>query len=141
MDLFQWAYNPLIRFALRRKLAVVGASVLLFLGSLVMFSRMGGEFIPTLEEGDLALNTRVMAGTSLTQNIAIVTRLETMIKAKFPEVKQVVSRIGAAEIPTDPMSVEVADVILVLKEKRTGQAPRPATTWLIKSKKLQTCLV
>lgn len=118
MDLFQRTYNPLIRFALRQKLAVVVASVLLFFGSLIMFSRMGGEFIPTLEEGDLALNTRVMAGSSLTQNVAILTRLEGMIKAKFPEVIQVVSRIGAAEIPTDPMSVEVADVIIVLKDKK-----------------------
>ncbi len=118
MDLFQRAYNPLIRFALRRKMVVVVLSILLFVGSLVMFSRMGGEFIPTLEEGDLALNTRIMAGSSLTQNIAIMARLEGMIKAKFPEVKQVVSRIGAAEIPTDPMSVEVADVIIVLKDKR-----------------------
>lgn len=118
MDVFQRAYNPLIRFALRRKIIVVAASVLLFVGSLVMFSRLGGEFIPTLEEGDLALNTRIMAGSSLTQNVAILTRLETMIKAKFPEVTQVVSRIGAAEIPTDPMSVEVADIIIVLKEKK-----------------------
>ena len=118
MDLFQRAYNPLIRFALRHKIAVLVASLGLFIGSVVMFSRMGGEFIPTLEEGDLALNTRIMAGSSLTQNIAILTRLEGMIKAKFPEVKQVVSRIGASEIPTDPMSVEVADIIVVLKDKK-----------------------
>lgn len=118
MDLFQRAYNPLIRFSLRHKVGVVLASLVLFIGSLVMFSRMGGEFIPTLEEGDLALNTRIMAGSSLTQNIAILTRLEGMIKSKFPEVKQVVSRIGSSEIPTDPMSVEVADIIVVLKDKK-----------------------
>ncbi len=118
MDVFQRIYSPMIRFALRQKTAVVAASVLMFLGSVFMFSKMGGEFIPTLEEGDLALNTRIMAGSSLTQNVVILTRLETMIKEKFPEVKQVVSRIGAAEIPTDPMSVEVADVIIVLKEKK-----------------------
>lgn len=118
MDMFQRAYHPLIQFALRRKRAVVLTSVALFIGSLVLFSRMGGEFIPTLEEGDLALNTRIMAGSSLTQNIAILTRLEGMIKSKFPEVKEVVSRIGASEIPTDPMSVEVADIIVVLKDKK-----------------------
>ena len=118
MDLFQRMYSPLIRFALRRKLAVVAASVLMFAGSLVMFSRMGGEFIPTLEEGDLALNTRIMAGSSLTQNVAILTRLEKMLKEKFPEVTEVVSRIGSSEIPTDPMSVEVADIIVVLKDKK-----------------------
>jgi cobalt-zinc-cadmium resistance protein CzcA len=118
ISFFQRAYNPLIRFAIHHKLAVVMASILLFFGSLVLFLRLGGEFIPTLEEGDLALNTRVMAGSSLTQNVAILTQLEEMIKLKFPEVKQVVSRIGSAEIPTDPMSVEVADVILVLKDKK-----------------------
>lgn len=117
MSLFQWMYNPLIRFALRQKAIVVGAAVIMFAISMVMFSRLGGEFIPTLDEGDLALNTRVMAGSSLTQNVTILTKLEKMIKAEFPEVKQVVSRIGAAEIPTDPMSVEVADVIIVLKDK------------------------
>jgi len=118
MDLFQRMYNPFIRFALRQKAVVVGVAVVMFVVSMVMFSRLGGEFIPTLEEGDLALNTRIMAGSSLTQNVAIMTRLEIMIKEKFPEVKQVVSRIGAAEIPTDPMSVEVADIIVVLKDKK-----------------------
>lgn len=117
IDFFQRLYNPLIRFALRRKVAVVVASAVLFVASVFMFTRLGGEFIPTLEEGDLAINTRVMAGSSLTQNIAIMTRVEKMLKAKFPEVKQIVSRIGAAEIPTDPMSVEVSDIIVVLQDK------------------------
>lgn len=118
MDLFQRMYNPLIHFALRRKAVVVGSAFVLFVVSLVMFSRLGGEFIPTLEEGDLALNTRIMAGSSLTQNVAILTRLEKMLKEKFPEVTEVVSRIGSSEIPTDPMSVEVADIIVVLKDKK-----------------------
>ena len=117
MDFFQWIYNPMIHFALRRKMVVLLTSVILFIGSLLLFLRMGGEFIPTLEEGDFALNTRIMAGSSLSQNVIIITRLETMLKEKFPEVKQVVSRIGSAEIPTDPMSVEVADIIISLKDK------------------------
>jgi len=117
MNFFQRAYNPLIHFALRKKIVVLATSIILFIGSLILFSRMGGEFIPTLEEGDLAINTRVLAGSSLTQNIEIVTRLETMLLKKFPEVKEVVTRIGAAEIPTDPMSVEIADLIVVLKDK------------------------
>jgi cobalt-zinc-cadmium resistance protein CzcA len=117
MNVMQRAYNPLIHFALRKKIVVITTSIILFIGSLILFSRMGGEFIPTLEEGDLAINTRVLAGSSLTQNIEIVTRLETMLLEKFPEVKEVVTRIGAAEIPTDPMSVEVADLIVILKDK------------------------
>lgn len=117
IDAFQKMYNPVIRFALRNKIAVVLISILLFVVSLFLFFSIGGEFIPTLEEGDLAINTRIMAGSSLSKNIEILTRLETMLKKEFPEVKQVVSRIGSAEIPTDPMSVEVADIIVVLKDK------------------------
>ena len=117
MDIFQKLYYPVIRFALNRKTTVVIISILLFTVSLFLFFRIGGEFIPTLEEGDLAINTRIMAGSSLSKNIEILTRLEIMLKKQFPEVKQVVSRIGSAEIPTDPMSVEVADIIVVLKDK------------------------
>lgn len=117
MDIFQKIYYPSICFALKRKIAVVLISILLFVVSMFLFFSIGGEFIPTLEEGDLAINTRIMAGSSLSKNIEILTRLEIMLKKEFPEVKQVVSRIGSAEIPTDPMSVEVADIIVVLKDK------------------------
>ncbi|MBA4057098.1 MAG: CusA/CzcA family heavy metal efflux RND transporter, partial [Marivirga sp.] len=118
IDGFQWIYNPVIRFSLKRKLVVVITAFVLFIVSLCVFNRLGGEFIPTLEEGDLAINTRIMAGSSLSQNIIMVTKLEGMLKKSFPEVKEVVSRIGSSEIPTDPMSVEVADIIVVLKDKR-----------------------
>lgn len=117
IDVCQKIYDPFIRFALRRKIAVVLVSILLFVVSMFLFFSIGGEFIPTLEEGDLAINTRIMAGSSLSKNIEILTRLEIILKEQFPEVKQVVSRIGSAEIPTDPMSVEVADIIVVLKDK------------------------
>lgn len=117
MDIFQKIYYPSICFALKRKIAVLLISILLFVVSMFLFFSIGGEFIPTLEEGDLAINTRIMAGSSLSKNIEILTRLEIMLKKEFPEVKQVVSRIGSAEIPTDPMSVEVADIIVVLKDK------------------------
>lgn len=117
MDFFQKIYYPSICFALKRKIAIVLISILLFVVSMFLFFSIGGEFIPTLEEGDLAINTRIMAGSSLSKNIEILTRLEIMLKKEFPEVKQVVSRIGSAEIPTDPMSVEVADMIVVLKDK------------------------
>jgi cobalt-zinc-cadmium resistance protein CzcA len=114
---FQWLYNPIIRFALNRKYTVIITSLLLFVSSLFLFSRLGGEFIPTLEEGDLAINTRIMPGSSLSQNIMILTKVEQKLKRNFPEIKDVVSRIGSSEIPTDPMSVEVGDIIVVLKDK------------------------
>lgn len=117
IDACQWVYNPIIRFALKGKIIVVIVAFTLFIGSLFIFKQLGGEFIPTLEEGDLAINTRIMAGSSLSQNIIMLTKMEDMLKKNFPEVKEVVSRIGSSEIPTDPMSVEVADIIVVLKDK------------------------
>ncbi len=117
IDACQWIYTPVINFALKRKYGIIITAVLLFIASMFVFKQLGGEFIPTLEEGDLAINTRIMAGSSLSQNINILTQLEKKLKKNFPEVIEVVSRIGAAEIPTDPMSVEVADIIVVLKDK------------------------
>lgn len=117
IDACQWMYNPIIRFSLKRKFTVVITAFVIFVISLFVFKSLGGEFIPTLEEGDLAINTKIMAGSSLSQNITMLTKLEEMLKKNFPEVKEVVSRIGSSEIPTDPMSFEVADMIVVLKDK------------------------
>lgn len=118
INAFQWIYTPVINFSLKRKYGVVFTTIALFIFSLFTFQRLGGEFIPTLEEGDLAINTRIMPGSSLSQNINILTQVETLLKKNFSEVKEVVTRIGASEIPTDPMSVEVADIIVVLKDKK-----------------------
>ncbi|MBN8695593.1 MAG: efflux RND transporter permease subunit [Bacteroidetes bacterium] len=117
IDACQWVYNPIIRFSLKRKFTVIITAFVIFVASLFVFKSLGGEFIPTLEEGDLAINTKIMAGSSLSQNITMLTKLEEMLKKNFPEVKEVVSRIGSSEIPTDPMSFEVADMIVVLKDK------------------------
>lgn len=117
IDRLQKIYHPVVVFALRQKTVVIGGAIVLFAAALLVFMRMGGEFIPTLEEGDLAINTRIMAGSSLEKNIEVMTKLETILKKEFPEVKQVVSKIGTSEIPTDPMPIEMADVMVVLKEK------------------------
>lgn len=117
MDFCQRVYYPIIALALRKKIVVITSAVVLLVASVIVFSRMGGEFIPTLEEGDLAINTRIMAGSSLSKNIEMLTKVEKLLMDEFPEIKQVVSRIGSSEIPTDPMSFEVADIIVVLKEK------------------------
>ena len=113
----QRIYMPIIKFSVRIKYSVVAFSILLFIGSLFVFNQLGGEFIPTLEEGDLAINTRVMPGSSLTQNILVISKVEAKLKKNFPEIIEVVSRIGSSEIPTDPMSVEVGDIIVTLKDK------------------------
>ncbi|RNI24056.1 CusA/CzcA family heavy metal efflux RND transporter [Rufibacter latericius] len=117
MDFFQRMYSPLITGALRLKAVVIIAAVVLFSLSLVIFSRMGSEFIPTLEEGDFALETRLLTGSSLSETIEKVSLASKILQERFPEVEEVISKIGAAEIPTDPMPMESADVTILLKDK------------------------
>lgn len=111
------AYSPLLECSLRNSRALIGAVVLLFAASIALFSQMGGEFIPNLEEGDLAAEVSMRQGTSLSQMIESCTKAEAILKKQFPEVKQAVSRIGSSEIPTDPMPVERADMMIALEPK------------------------
>lgn len=86
--------------------------------SILLFTRLGGEFIPNLEEGDFAVELSMEQGTSLNQMVKTCSLAEKLLKENFPEVKQAVSRIGSAEIPTDPMPVERADMMVALKPKK-----------------------
>ena len=110
-------YKPIINWALLNKRIVISLSVILLASSIWIFSRMGGEFVPTLDEGDFVIQPVLKTGTSLSKTIEITTRIEQILLDNFPEVEQVVSRIGAAEVPTDPMSMEESDVIIKLKPK------------------------
>ena len=111
-------YEPVLDKALRLKKMVLGIAIGLFVLAFVVFQNMGGEFIPTIEEGDLAINATIMTGSSLTQMIETTTKYEKILKAKFPEIKTIVAKIGSGEIPTDPMPIESADLIIVLKNKK-----------------------
>jgi len=110
-------YAPTIHWALLNKKIVLLFSLLLLASSFWLFTRMGGEFVPTLDEGDFVIQPVLKTGTSLSRTIEITTKIEQILIEKFPEVDQVVSRIGAAEVPTDPMSMEESDVIIKLKPK------------------------
>ncbi len=114
----QNAYRPLLTWAIDHRTTVlaVAASILLSVGYL--FTTLGGEFVPTLDEGDFVIQPVLKTGTSLSRTVEITTKIEQVIK-KFPEVNQVVTRIGAAEVPTDPMSMEETDVIITLNNKST----------------------
>lgn len=114
---FQRGYTPLLNAALRFKTAFVVATVVLFGISLYVFTRMGGEFIPTLEEGDLAMQQIMPTGTSLTESIEMTKRVQRTVLEDFPEITEVVTAIGSAEIPTDPMPVEIGDYTFVMKPK------------------------
>ena len=114
---FQRLYTPALNLALRLKAVFVLATVILFAFSFFVFTRMGGEFIPTLEEGDLAMQQILPAGTSLSQSIEMASIIQKKLLNDFPEIEDVVVNIGAAEIPTDPMPVEIGDYVLVMKPK------------------------
>ncbi|RKS03403.1 CusA/CzcA family heavy metal efflux RND transporter [Flavobacterium sp. 102] len=110
-------YNPLLEKALKIKGIIVGVAITLFAVSLWIFNSLGGEFIPTLDEGDIATHLIIASGSSLSQEIESTTKAEQILKAKFPEIKMIVTKIGSAEIPTDPMPVEAGDMIILLKDK------------------------
>ncbi len=118
LDWLHRAFNPLIAFALRRKLLVSVSAVLLFIVSLFLFNRLGSEFIPQLEEGDLAAGVMTLQGGSLSHTIDMVTKANKILLDSFPEVKHAVCKIGAGEIPTDPTPMETGDYIITLKDKR-----------------------
>ncbi|GAA3742953.1 hypothetical protein GCM10022422_28700 [Flavobacterium ginsengisoli] len=111
-------YTPLLKKALEFKKVVLSIAVALFALAFIIFQNMGGEFIPTIEEGDLAINATIMTGSSLTQMVETTTKYEQILKAKFPEIKTIVTKIGSGEIPTDPMPIESGDLIIVLKDKK-----------------------
>ena len=111
-------YEPTIRWALGAKKVVLGVAILILASTVYLFTTMGGEFVPTLDEGDFVIQPVLKTGTSLKNTIATTTQVEKILIENFPEVDQVVSRIGAAEVPTDPMSMEESDVIITLKPKK-----------------------
>ena len=110
-------YHPILLKSLQLKTIILSVSAGLLLFAIYLFSIMGGEFIPTLEEGDYAINFRNAGGSSLSKSIETSTKLEQILKSRFPEVVQVVTKIGSAEIPTDPMPIETGDLIVILKPK------------------------
>lgn len=93
----------------------VSAAFLALAISLFLFTKLGAEFIPTLDEGDFAMQMTLPAGSSLTESIEVSRLAEQVLKKEFPEIRHVVAKIGTAEVPTDPMAVEDADVMIVMK--------------------------
>lgn len=117
VSLLNRAYEPSVNWALNHKKAVVGIAVALLLATIFQFTRLGAEFVPTLDEGDFVIQPVFKTGTTLSETIGMTTKIEKILKG-FPEVDQVVSRIGAAEVPTDPMSMEESDIIITLRPRR-----------------------
>lgn len=111
------AYQKVLFRVLRVPKLILGVVLVLFAGAVYVFSTLGGEFIPSLEEGDFAVETRVLSGSNLTTTIASTQQAAHILRARFPEVEKVVTKIGSGEVPTDPMPMDASDMMVILKDK------------------------
>ena len=118
MKRFETWYRPVLLKALSFPKIVLLFAVGLFAVALYIILNMGGEFIPKLEEGDFAVDTRVLTGSSLNTTIQSTQQAAHILLQKFPEVQKVVTKIGSGEIPTDPMPMEASDMMVILKPKK-----------------------
>ena len=111
-------YQHLLERVINFPRTVVAIVVVLFLSAILILTRLGGEFIPALEEGDFAVDTRVLTGSNLETTIENVQKAAGVLKSRFPEVEKVVTKIGSGEVPTDPMPIEASDMMVILKPKK-----------------------
>ncbi len=125
MSAVRSAYRPMLQFALRQPMLIAAGAVLLVGGSLWQASRLGTEFLPQLDEGDIAMHAMRIPGTGLAQSVQMQLALEAKI-AQVPEVERVFSKIGTPEVATDPMPPNVADTFIMLKERHLW--PQPTDT-------------
>jgi len=118
MQKLEALYEPLLKKALGMPKQIVGLTIALFIGSIILLTTLGGEFIPKLEEGDFAVDTRVLSGSSLNTTLDATQKASKLLIDRFPEIEKIVTKIGAGEIPTDPMSMEASDLMIILKDKK-----------------------
>lgn len=123
MTFFQNRYRPVLAAAIKAKNLVIGTALALLLVAVFLFSRMGGEFLPQLQEGDYAFHCILPQGSSLSQSIETSMHASRIIRS-FPEVRAVIGKTGSAEVPTDPMPPEATDLIIVLKPKKEWTTTR-----------------
>lgn len=123
-------YEPLLHWAIKLRVAVVVFAAGLVVLSGLLATRLGSEFIPSLDEGDIALHALRIPGTSLAQAVTMQSTLEKRIR-EFPEVDRVVSKLGTAEVATDPMPPSVADTFIFLKDRKHWPNPRKPKTKLV----------
>jgi cobalt-zinc-cadmium resistance protein CzcA len=117
MNRIESIYERSLKGVFRFSKSIITLSIVLFALSIFIFTKLGGEFIPTLEEGDFATETRVLTGSNLHTSINTLLKAAHILKQKFPEVEKVVGKNGSSEIPTDPMPIEASDMMIILKDK------------------------
>ena len=111
-------YQHLLQKILNYPKIVISSVVTLFILAVITLTTLGGEFIPALEEGDFAVDTRVLTGSNLNTTIESTQKAAHILKTQFPEVEKVVTKIGSGEVPTDPMAMDASDMIVVMKDKK-----------------------
>ncbi len=119
MSSISTVYNPILYLSLRHKMSVLLIAILIFGSSVFIFTRMGGEFIPNLDEGDIAMQAFLRPGSSWSETIKREKEIEEIIMSNFPEVKTIAARIGVADIPTDPMGFDFTDSFIILEKDRS----------------------
>jgi heavy metal efflux system protein len=117
IDFFQSIYHPIINYSLKVPKIIIGSVLLAFVGSVALFMNLGAEFIPSLDEGDFAVEVRLMTGSSLSETVETTGKASKILMDRFPEIKETIGKIGSAEIPTDPMPIEACDLMLILKDR------------------------
>jgi cobalt-zinc-cadmium resistance protein CzcA len=117
MDFFLKHYQYLLQRVIKHPKMVIAIASVSFIVAVFVLTRLGGEFIPKLEEGDFAVETRVLTGSSLQTSVKAVSEGSRILLSKFPEVQQVVGKTGSSEIPTDPMPIDASDMMVILKDK------------------------
>ncbi len=110
-------YEPLLNKSLKRGKIILGLAIGLFALAAFMFTKMGGEFIPQLDEGDIAFHIILKPGSSLDEGIGTSTKIEKLLLNEYPEIEQVVTRFGVSDVPTDPMPMDIGDSFIILKDK------------------------
>jgi len=111
--------EPAVKFCLRRNYVAVGAAVLILIAGGIGFSKIGGEFIPKLQEGDLVIEVNLPVGASMTEAINLSDKIQSTLMKEFPdEIELIVSKIGTSEVPVDPMPLEAQEIVVVLREKK-----------------------
>lgn len=123
----EYLFAKKLAFVLKHPKTVLTSVFILFVGSIILLTRLGGEFIPALEEGDFAVDTKVLTGSNLTTTIAYTQKAAHILKTQFPEVEKVVTKIGSGEIPTDPMPMEASDMMVILKDKKEWKSAKTFT--------------
>lgn len=118
MERIEYIYQHSLDKSLNFPKIILSAVLILFIISVAILSNLGGEFIPTLPEGDFAVDTRVLPGSSLSTSTQAVLKSQRMLLAKFPEIEKIVGKTGSSEIPTDPMPIEASDMMIILKPKK-----------------------